>query len=393
MRLEFETGGSTALDGLWVRRWLIVLLAFLLIATGLVFAAAPRPALAAPGLTTQDLTGSLTANDLAQSLVGAGVTVSNVVYTGADVAAGTFAGGTGIIGFEDGIILTSGNVANVVGPNNVTDASWTNGLPGDLDLDTLAGQNTFDAAILEFDFTPNADTVSFEYVFASDEYNEFVGEINDVFAFYVNEVNCALVGGQPVSVNNINLTNNAGLYRNNDFQDGSAPIDTEMDGLTVVLTCEAGVTQGQTNTMKLAIADASDSILDSAVFIKAGSLTTTPPEEVIPCTGGGCASFEDPVGDPDWTATCNGCAGTVIIRDPGDDLADIEVTGSDPFTLVLKTTGKGSPPGQSFVFKDDSKMPKCTGKNPTNCVKIIRIAGAHTQYTVIVEDDPRFKFR
>lgn len=65
-----------------------------------------------------DLTNAaLDPDDLANTLVGAGVTVSNVVYTGADVASGTFGGGSGIIGFDDGLILTSGAAANVIGPN------------------------------------------------------------------------------------------------------------------------------------------------------------------------------------------------------------------------------------------------------------------------------------
>jgi len=101
---------------------------------------------------------------------------------------------------------------------------------------------------------------------------------NDVFAFFVNGTNCATVGGDPVSINTINNGNPFGsggthpeLYRNNDLQDGSAPIDTEMDGLTTVLACQAPVNANQTNHIKLAIADASDEILDAVVFLEGGS--------------------------------------------------------------------------------------------------------------------------
>ncbi len=126
-----------------------------------------------------------------------------------------------------------------------------NGTPGDADLTALAGFTTFDASILEFDFVPATDTVFFRFVFASDEYNEFVTtQFNDVFAFFVNGTNCATVEGDPVSINTINFGRPYGstpnshpeLYINNDLQDGGGSINTEMDGLTHVLTCTATVT-------------------------------------------------------------------------------------------------------------------------------------------------------
>lgn len=249
------------------------------------------------GLVTTDLASGVTAEDLANALVGSSgeVTISNVKYTGANVAAGTFSGGTGIVGFESGIVLSTGNIASVAGPNSTgTPANTTNSQPGDDDLSKLAStdtatRSTRDAAVLTFDFVPNGDNVYFNFVFSSDEYNQYVNsEYNDVFAFYVNDVNCALVGegdaALPVSINSINNgkplgTNatNPELYRNNLLVDGTSPINTGMNGLTVVLNCGAAVNPGGTNTMKLAIADTNDSDLDSNVFIEAGSLTTTPP--------------------------------------------------------------------------------------------------------------------
>ena len=240
-------------------------------------------------LVSQDLT-VVTATDLANVLVGSGVTISNVTYTGANISAGQFAGATGIIGFDDGVILSSGNIASVAGPNVQDGVTTDLGLPGDADLDVLSGVPTLDATVLEFDFVPDADKVFFQYVFASDEYNEYVNSpFNDVFAFFINGVNCAqTVGGLPVSINTINNGNPYGtlpnshpeLYRNNDLQDGGGAIDTEMDGLTVVLTCEAAVIPNATNHIKLAIADGSDHVLDSNVFLRAGSFSTTPPPDL-----------------------------------------------------------------------------------------------------------------
>jgi hypothetical protein len=245
---------------------------------------------AVTGLQVQSLSNTLTPTDLASMLGGLGVTISNVQYTGADGAAGTFSGGgTGdgsIIGFDQGVVLSSGSVSDVVGPNQYGNTTTNNEQPGDAGLDgLLVGQSSQDAAVLSFDFVANASSISFRYVFASEEYNEYVNSsYNDVFGFFVNGstlgADCATVDGQPVSINTINGGNPIGtnashpeLYRNN----SPATIDTEMDGLTTVLLCQATVIPNQTTTMKLAIGDVSDPLYDSNVFIEAGSLTTIPP--------------------------------------------------------------------------------------------------------------------
>lgn len=258
-----------------------------------------RPSIVAPAaplapvggpITTTDQTQGVTPLQMAQAIVGTGITISNVTYTGAGVAGGTFAGGSAIFGFDSGIILSSGCISNVIGPNTLTNATCVNNTPGDAQLTSLSGFPTFDAAVLQFDFVPQGSQVSFQYVFGSEEYNEFVNtQFNDVFAFYVNGNNCAVVGTPPVpvTINTINNGNPFGstpnshpeLYVNNDFQDGTAPFNTQLDGFTKVLTCSASVNAGVTNHIKLAIADSSDAILDSDVFIKAGSFTIdqTPP--------------------------------------------------------------------------------------------------------------------
>jgi hypothetical protein len=226
------------------------------------------------------------------ALLGAGPnapTVSNITYTGAAVAAGTFSGGTGILGFESGIMLSSGNIASVTGPNVQDGVTTVNGTPGDADLDGLIpGFSTNDAAILEFDFEcPVLQVISFTYVFTSDEYNEYVNsQFNDVFGFFVNGVNIAVLPDlvTPVAINNVNCGNpyappggtNCGLYINNDLSDGGGAINTEMDGLTVVFTATTMVNPGL-NHIKLAVADAGDFNLDSNVFIQGESFLCVPP--------------------------------------------------------------------------------------------------------------------
>jgi hypothetical protein len=242
----------------------------------------------AVGLTTTDL-NTLTPEQLVQSLIISGPNapaITNVTYSGSKNAAGTFSGGTGIIGFESGIVLSSGNVASVAGPNTASNTSTNNGSDGDANLNALSQGTTRDAAVLEFDFTCDyIQTISFKYVFTSEEYNEFVNtSFNDVFAFVLNGTNIAVVPSTttPVAINTINCGNpnntaagssNCNLFINNE----AGTLNTEMDGLTVVLTATSTLQPG-TNHIKLAIADVGDGSFDSNVFLKGESFVCAPPE-------------------------------------------------------------------------------------------------------------------
>jgi hypothetical protein len=319
---------------------------------------------ASSGLATLNLSAGVSAADLAQNLAGAGVSISNVAYKGMGISAGRFSGGSGIIGFEEGIILSSGSIANVVGPNQSGSITVATGMSGDGQLDALTGKTTFDATVLEFFFVPDGDKVFFEYVFASDEYNEWVHtQFDDVFAFFVNGVNCAEVSNNTrVSINTINGGNpfgsgnavNQHLYRNN--EDGS--INTEMDGLTTVLVCEASVTPGVPNHMKLAIADASDQAYDSDVFIKAGSFSTTPPPSVNspPAANAG----------PDQTLLATSAAGASVL---------LEGSGSDVDGTIV-----------SWQWSNGIGVALSGPTLPIQPLSIVLPKGAHT-FTLTVHDD------
>ena len=150
-------------------------------------------------------------------------------------------------------------------------------MAGDADLDTLFPfpYNTYDATVLEFDFVPTTNVIKIQYVFSSDEYNEFANSnFNDVFGFFVNGKNIAkLPDTANVTINNINLNHHPEYFRNNE-RPGPCPINTEMDGLTTVITSMVSVTPGRLNHMKIAIADAGDYYYDSNVFITATSIST-----------------------------------------------------------------------------------------------------------------------
>jgi len=238
------------------------------------------------GLLTTDLNAGLTPTDLVNTLLGGGVTVSNVSFTGSGVAAGTFTGGTGIIGFDSGIVLGSGNIASVAGPNILDNTTTDLQRPGDADLNGLIpSAATLDATVLEFDFEcSQTQTLQFQFVFSSEEYNEFVNAAyNDAFGFFLNGSNIAIVpdsGGVPVAINNVNCGNpyappggtHCNLFINNDLNDGGGSVNTEMDGLTTVFTASAVLNPG-INHIKLAIADVTDQLYDSNVFLASQSFT------------------------------------------------------------------------------------------------------------------------
>jgi PKD repeat protein len=231
------------------------------------------------------------------------VSIDNVTYNGAPVAVGFFDGSATSLGINAGIMLTSGSISNAVGPNSWSGITQDNEMPGSPDLDALSGYSTFDAAIIEMDITPTLDTLYFKYVFGSDEYPEFVNfGFNDVFAFYVSgpgitgTQNIALVPGgtDPVSINTINCVySNTQYYVCNDpqdFQCGSSFNCTnslgnstlEYDGFTTPITAQITVIPDSTYHVKLAIADASDFIYDSGIFIGVESLCGDGHLKVVP---------------------------------------------------------------------------------------------------------------
>jgi hypothetical protein len=231
-----------------------------------------------------------TPESLAAELAGPGVTISNIQYKGSNAQAGTIdIVDPNVVAFNHGVILSTGNIADVVGPNKSESITGDMGGSNDTDLDALIANSqtvnpvTYDATSLEFDFTPTTNKIYFTYVFGSEEYLEWVNLYDDVFAFYINGVNCAKVPGSggtvPVSIDTVNSTVNSNLYRDNSFiSPPNNPLNIESDGLTVELICSATVTPNQINHIKLAIADTSDQVLDSVVMIKAGSFSTVKPE-------------------------------------------------------------------------------------------------------------------
>lgn len=256
---------------------------------------------------------SLTPQELVQDVLAGGcVNITNVSFNGvvspttARPGSGSFTnGGATNLGLGAGIILSSGPVAQIAGPaNGFQSGPLAPNFTTDADLQSITGVGINNASVLEFDFIPSGDSISFRYVFGSEEYPEFVcSQFNDAFGFFLsgpgiagpfsnNAVNLARIpgGNVPVAINTVNSGSPGGSYSGStcaqsdpNWQSNSQYyINNETgstivyDGFTVVLTAKSAVQCGEVYHIKLAIADASDGAYDSGVFIEAGSFTSVP---------------------------------------------------------------------------------------------------------------------
>ncbi|MDC0204594.1 choice-of-anchor L domain-containing protein [Flavobacteriales bacterium] len=241
-------------------------------------------------------------------LVGSGVAISNISFTGSNQQIGAFTSGNSI-GMASGIVMSSGHATDAdLGGNPAagnTPASGgvcnnnANTICNDLytvanSVPPLIGQwfsvsSINDAAVLEFDFTPESDTIRFNYCFGSEEYLTYINTaFNDVFGFFISgpgitgpysapagfpngSINIATVPNSspslPITISSIN-PGTYGQYYNT----GNTTIS--YNGYTDVFTAEVIVQACQTYHIRLAIADGSDDWLDSGVFLEANSFSS-----------------------------------------------------------------------------------------------------------------------
>jgi len=246
--------------------------------------------------------------------------IGNSKWTTGDAlnsAVGTFAGGSYLndLPFANGVVLSTGRLAGsppsdvdnydntdtgILGGNDYfrTTHAWSDGNRSSSTLATALGisANTRDTASLSFRFSSaTANSVTFQYMFASEEYAENIGQVaNDAFVFLLRDitaggsaVNLALIGGQPVSVNTINNgptetgpSVNGGYYDSNPV--GSNNYDLEFDGIAggydaTKLYATHSIIPTHVYQIDMIISDIGDKAVDSAVFIGAGTFTENPP--------------------------------------------------------------------------------------------------------------------
>lgn len=306
---------------------------------------------------------TVTPAQLVSSLLGGGLNVSNITLNCPSGASGTFANGnTTNLGVSNGIILTTGQAANAIGPNTIGSAGTCNGTSGsDPQLAAIEPLATEDLCVLEFDMVPSCNTLQIRFVFGSDEYPEFVnGGFNDAFGFFItgpgpacqpgfyNNTNVAtLPNSTIVTIDNVNNgTANLGPCVNCAFYvDNTAGPTIQYDGFTTVLTNNITLCPCQTYHFKLAIGDAGDCNYDSGVFVDFMQCSTalTATGSFTPLSG--CSTC-------DGTATATAAGGnapyTYAWSPSGGNAATATGLCAGTYTCVITDAGACTP-SQSVV--------------------------------------------
>ena len=326
------------------------------------------------GITTS---GGMTSDSLIKDIFIGGncFDADGIEPIGEAAGKGTFDNGQAFIGFGEGVILATGNIANAEGPNTIPDATtgFSGAIQFDPDLFQLGGGwPLYDIVGIEFDFIPTDTIVEFEYVFASEEYCEYVNsQFNDVFGFFIsgpginggfsnNAINLAVVPGTntPVSINSINDINNDAYYVDN-IPPGHAPWlwgaacavaigspaaavgGCQYDGFTVPMTARAKVIPCEKYHIKLVVADVGDEILDAAVFLKANSFGGEP---LITSAFSGSGATDDAMEDCEM-------AGFVFTRDSSNIDSSFEVGFEiDPSSTALEGIDYDSIPSSIIIL-------------------------------------------
>ncbi|MFV8342796.1 choice-of-anchor L domain-containing protein [Flavobacterium sp. XS2P39] len=241
---------------------------------------------------------SYTAQQLVENILvnSSCATILNPIATGDLFTAGKnsygyFNNQGGSFPFTEGVVLSTWSSQNSVGPfvrnQGGGDTSWL----GDSDLEAELGFKTINATILEFDFTPLTNFISFDYIFASNEYqDDFPCRFSDGFSFLIKEKgsianyqNLAVIPGTTTPVSSLNIHPlippfgvGGGCPPKNENYFGaysSATSPTNYSAQTVVMNAQTNVIAGTTYHIKLVIADDTFQYYDSAVFLKAGSFS------------------------------------------------------------------------------------------------------------------------
>lgn len=233
------------------------------------------------------------------------VVIFNMTYTGDTNQVGVFNAEQSNIPIHHGVVIGTGDVQGIIGPNDSPSSTTGGGNleAEDADLELLSGMITRDAAVVEFDFfTQQSTGFDLEFVFGSEEYNEYVcSTVNDAVGVFLSgpgiegpfsngAVNLATLPGStvPVSINTINSgvpgtwgnasncealdslwQSNAAYFYNNDVI--PCPGETQLDGFTVPLTFSVVTDPGVIYHLKIAIADGGDAAFDSALFLAGGN--------------------------------------------------------------------------------------------------------------------------
>ena len=325
-------------------------------------------------------------------LIGDGINVSNITFTGSEEQIGYMSGAGGVFSVDAGVILSTDNALNLTDPACGANAC-TGCLGGGIDQDLLDVANSVppligqsftvssvnDLCILEFDFEAAGDSISFNYVFGSDEYLEWVNSTyNDIFAFFLSgpgitgpyaspagfpdgAINIAQVPDSdpllPITISSVNDVTNPIYYIDNFNNEGIC-----IDGYTQTFTAEAQVQCGEIYHIKLAIADGSDGALESFVILEDGSFSSNAIDLIADASIEGAEVF---LGDTTVVEGCNDATFTVVRPDDSEldtiflniDPSSTAFPGSDynaDIEMVIMQPGQSSADISLGVINDNS---------------------------------------
>tara|TARA_B100000963_G_scaffold316556_1_gene296449 strand:+ start:6233 stop:8470 length:2238 start_codon:yes stop_codon:yes gene_type:complete len=302
-----------------------------------------------------DVTSNYTIEEYVNEvLLGEGIEAFNVTYTGGASQLGYMTGGEDVFTIESGLVLSSDAAVNITCELGICDDCLGTAFndPDLLDIANsvppLINQNfsvlsVNDGCVLEFDFTASGDSIRFNYVFGSDEYEAWINtQYNDVFAFFLSgpgiigdyaspagypdgAINIAGVPNAdpplPITISSVNSGTNSQYFINNQSENGICIL-----GYTQTFTAEAAVQCGENYHIKLAIADGSDTALESIVVLEEGSFSSNSFDLVATASISGNQIFG---GDTTVVESCNNAV-FVISRPVADsqDTLDVIISGT-----------------------------------------------------------------
>ena len=327
-------------------------------------------------------------------LLGEGIEAFNITYTGGASQLGYMTGGEDVFTIGSGLVLSSDAAVNIACEfGTCSDCLGTAFNDPDLldianSVPPLIGQ-TFsvssvnDGCVLEFDFTATGDSISFSYVFGSDEYETWINtQYNDVFAFFLSgpgivgeyaspagfpdgAMNIAGVPDAdpplPITISSVNSGTNSQYYVNNQSENGICIL-----GYTQTFTAEAAVQCGETYHIKLAIADGSDTALESIVVLEEGSFTSNSFDLVATASISGNQVFG---GDTTVVETCNDAV--FIVNRP---LADTE----DTLDVVISGTATNGVDYETIDPEVIMEVGEFTYEIPLNVIPDAEVEGPET---------------
>ncbi len=328
-----------------------------------------------PALNAQVAVIAATADEAVQYLLGPAVQFSNAQFTGDPIQLGYMTGAVNPFEIASGIILSTDGASDIQ-TNGGNGGFITTNISNSPDLLTVAnsvppliGQafsvgSVNNVAILEFDFVASGQSLSFEYIFGSDEYLTFVNSTyNDVFAFFLagpgisgpytapagfpdGSANIAVVPNSdpalPITISSVNDVLNQEYYHDNPQQIGIA-----LNGYTLTFTAAATLICGATYHIKLAIADGSDQSLKSVVVLEEGSFNISnqliEPIVVNPAPGFPALSVLEGCVDGQFIVSPPSCiveADTVAMVITGSATLGSDYTLSNSVDLIFQPDGE-----------------------------------------------------